>query len=370
MAAADSPRMKFQAMPPRPNPSFGHHPPSLPSNFPLPLGGGRGIQFRLPGEGFFFHGFTSTRSRICIGWHHTPAGTGKRTSDVPDTIREQKEAEVTKVPPAPVGVAKKVRIAHLRQMKEAGRPITMVTAYDAPTAALADEAGIDVILVGDSVGTAVHGFETTLPVTLDMMVLHTSAVVRGARRALVVADLPFMTYQVDEEQALRSATRLMQESGAAAVKLESVSERTLPMIRALTEAGIPVMGHIGLVPQSVHQLSGYRIQGRNEEEAERLLCLARKIEEAGAFAIVLELMAEATAHRISESMRVPTIGIGAGAQCDGQVLVINDLLGLTAFPPSFARKYIDLRAGVLRALRKYARDVRERSFPSEDNIHR
>jgi 3-methyl-2-oxobutanoate hydroxymethyltransferase len=248
-------------------------------------------------------------------------------------------------------------------MKLAGRPITMLTAYDAVMAELADAGSVDVILVGDSAGTVVHGFETTLPITLDMMIVHTQAVVRGARRALIVTDLPFLSYQVSLEQALESGGRVMKEGGADAVKLEVFHERVLPAMRALTETGIPVMGHVGFVPQSVHQLSGYRVQGRTSTDADRLVDLARKVEDAGAFAIVVELVPDEVGERISRAVQIPVIGIGAGPRCDGQVLVINDLLGLTAKPPSFARKYIDLRAGVLRAVRKYTRDVRERVFP-------
>jgi len=268
-----------------------------------------------------------------------------------------------KVPAAPPGVVKKVRTAHLLQMKQAGRPITMVTAYDAPTAALADEAGIDVILVGDSVGMVVHGMETTLPVTVDMMVLHSQAVARGSHRSLIVTDLPFMSYQVSVEQALQTAGRIMKEGGCAAVKLETGTESVVPTVKAIVEAGIPVMGHLGLVPQSINALGGYRVQGRDPQDAENLLKLAQEIEAAGAFAIVLELIPGPLADRVTKALRIPVIGIGAGAGCDGQVIVQHDVLGITQHPPRFARKYMDGRAGVLRAFRKYARDVRERTFP-------
>ncbi len=268
-----------------------------------------------------------------------------------------------KVAPAPPGVVKKVRTAHLLQMKQVGRPITMVTADDAPTAALADEAGMDVILVGDSVGMVVHGMETTLPVTVDMMVLHTQAVARGSHRTLIVTDLPFMSYQVSVEQALQTAGRIMKEGGCAAVKLETGAESIVPTVRALVEAGIPVMGHIGLVPQSINALGGYRVQGRDPQDAEHLLRLAQLIEAAGAFAIVLEMIPAPLADRIVRALRIPVIGIGAGPQCDGQVIVLHDVIGITEHPPRFARKYLDGRAGILRAFRKYARDVRERTFP-------
>lgn len=282
---------------------------------------------------------------------------------------ETKTAPATspKVPPAPKGVATKVRIPHLREMKQAGRPISMVTAYDATLAALADQGGVDMILVGDSLGQVVHGFDTTLPVTMDMMLMHTQAVARGARRAFIVADMPFMSCQVSPEETLKNAGRLMKEGGAEAVKIETTNERIIDIVRYIGEAGVPVMAHIGLTPQSIHALGGYRVQGRGEDKANRLIELAKMAQDAGAFAIVLELMPRDLARRISESLRIPTIGIGAGNDCDGQVLVMNDLIGLTEKPPRFARKYVDMRAGVLRAVRKYTRDVRERSFPSEEN---
>lgn len=272
-----------------------------------------------------------------------------------------------KVPPAPPGVAKKVRIPHLLQMKRDGRPIVMLTAYDAPTAKLADDGAVDVVLVGDSVGMTVHGFETTLPVTMEMMILHTQAVARGAKRALIVTDLPFMSYQLGPEQTLANAGRLLAEGGAAAVKLESVNEATLPSIRAIVDAGIPCMGHIGLTPQAIHSLGGYRVQGRTEDHAERLIELAKKIEAAGAFGIVLEMMPPALAARVTAALHIPTFGIGAGGACDGQVLVLHDLLGITENPPRFAKKYVDFRAGMLRAVRKYGRDVREKLFPTAEH---
>lgn len=274
-----------------------------------------------------------------------------------------------KVPPAPPGAAKKVRVSHLAAMKKSGRPIAMVTAYDSCFAQLADEASADVILVGDSVGMTMHGFETTLPVTMDMMVLHTSAVSRTAKRALIVADLPFMSYQASVSDAVRNAGRLMKEAGAEAVKLESISERSVDAIRAIVDSGIPVMGHVGLVPQSIHALGGYRVQGRQTASADAIAHLSEEIERAGAFAIVLELMERDLARRITASLAIPTIGIGAGTGCDGQVLVMHDLLGLTENPPRFVRQYADLRAGTLRAIRKYARDVREKSFPGDEHSY-
>jgi 3-methyl-2-oxobutanoate hydroxymethyltransferase len=243
----------------------------------------------------------------------------------------------------------------------------MITAYDSCMAALADEAGIDVVLVGDSVGNVMHGFETTLPVTMDMMVMHTRAVRAGARRALVVADMPFMSYQVSVAEAIANAGRLVKEGGAAAVKIENCGRVSIEAIRAIVDVGIPVMGHVGLTPQSVHALGGYRVQGRDEQGAQHIADYAREVQDAGAFAIVLELMSRDVARAISASLAIPTIGIGAGADCDGQVLVLNDMLGLTDNPPRFVKKYADLRAGVLRAIRKYARDVRERTFPADEH---
>ena len=272
-----------------------------------------------------------------------------------------------KVPPAPPGVTKKVRVSHLQQMKEAKRPIVVLTAYDAPMGQLADAGSADVVLVGDSLGQVVHGFDTTLPVTMEMMILHTQAVVRGAKRALIVADMPFMSYQVSPEQTLVNAGRLMKEGGAEAVKLETNNDRIMDIMRSITEAGIPVMAHIGLTPQSIHSMGGYKVQGRNSEDATKLKALALKAQEAGAFALVLELMPRDLAKEITASLHIPTIGIGAGSDCDGQVLVLTDLLGITEHPPRFAKKYVDMRNGTLRAVRKYSRDVRERLFPSKNH---
>lgn len=270
-----------------------------------------------------------------------------------------------RVPPAPRGMERHVRLAHLAEMKRIGRPIVMVTAYDAPGAAMADEAGVDVVLVGDSVGMVVHGLDSTLPVTMDMMVLHGAAAARGSKRALLVVDLPFMSYQASDADAVRAAGRLMQEGGAHAVKIETYGEPALERLRAIASAGIPVMGHIGLVPQSVHALSGYRIQGRAESDAERLRRLAIATAEAGAFAIVLECLDHDLAADITRTLPVPTIGIGSGGACDGQVLVLHDLLGLSGeVAPSFVKRYADLHAATVRALRKYGRDVRERLFPA------
>lgn len=269
------------------------------------------------------------------------------------------------VPPAPKGTDRKVRIAHLQEMKRTGRCIVMATAYDACFARFLDQANVDVILVGDSVGMVVHGFENTLPVTMDMMITHCQAVRRGSLRSFLVGDMPFMSYQVSIEEAVRNAGRLIQEGNVEAVKLEGASPRVLPVIEAIVGAGIPVMGHLGLTPQSVHQLSGFRVQGRSDAVAEHLVELARAQEAAGAFSLVLEAVPRLLAKRITETVSIPTIGIGAGAECDGQVLVLHDVLGLSEHPPKFTRAYANVGEATLRAFRKWGRDVRERSFPGD-----
>src|SRR5436190_7805015 len=223
---------------------------------------------------------------------------------------------------------KPVRVPDLRVMKERGEKIAVLTAYDYSRARLLDRAGIDIILVGYSVGMVVLGFDNTLPVTLDMMIHHTSAVARGAKRALIVADMPFLTFQLSLEEAMRNAGRLIQEGGAAAVKIEG-GRQIAETARRLVEIGIPVMGHLGLTPQSVHQLGGFRQQGRDSEAADRLVKDAELLEKSGVFAIVLESIPAELAARVTASLKIPTIGIGAGTQCDGQVLVVNDMLGLS-----------------------------------------
>ena len=243
--------------------------------------------------------------------------------------------------------------------------ITCLTAYDYPTARLLDEAGVDVILVGDSLGMVVLGHESTLPVTLEDMLHHTRAVRRGTRRALVVADMPFGSYHTDTAESLRNAVRFVKEAGAEAVKVEG-GERRLELIARLTEAEIPVMGHVGLTPQSVNALGGYRVQGKTPDAAEHLLRDARAVEAAGAFAVVLEAVPRELAARITRDLRIPTIGIGAGPECDGQVLVLHDILGLTFSPlPKFARQYADIGKIISSAVREYCHDVRSGGFPSD-----
>jgi len=243
--------------------------------------------------------------------------------------------------------------------------ITCLTAYDYPTARLLDEAGVDVILVGDSLGMVVLGHETTLPVTLDEMLHHTRAVRRGTHRALLVADMPYGSYHTDTAESLRNAVRFVKEAGAEAVKVEG-GERRLELISRLTEAEIPVMGHVGLTPQSVNALGGYRVQGKTPGAAEQLIRDARAVEASGAFAVVLEAVPRELAAQITQELRIPTIGIGAGPDCDGQILVLHDLLGLTFNQtPKFARQYANLGQIITSAVREYCTDVRTGGFPSD-----
>ncbi len=243
--------------------------------------------------------------------------------------------------------------------------ITCLTAYDYPTARLLDEAGVEVILVGDSVGMVVLGHESTLPVTIEEMLHHTRAVRRGTRRALLVADMPYGSYHTDLTNSLHNAMRFVKEAGAEAVKVEG-GERRLELISRLTEAEIPVMGHVGLTPQSLNALGGYRVQGKTADTSEQLLRDARAVEAAGAFAVVLEAVPRELAARITRELRIPTIGIGAGPDCDGQILVVHDLLGLTfGQTPKFARRYAHVGEIISKAVREYCEDVREETFPSD-----
>jgi 3-methyl-2-oxobutanoate hydroxymethyltransferase len=257
----------------------------------------------------------------------------------------------------------RIRTTDLQAKKQRGERIAMLTAYDATMAGLLDRAGVDAILVGDSVGMVMLGYETTLPVTLEAMIHHTAAVTRGVRRALVIADLPFMTYQVSVEEAVRNAGRLLQEGGAAAVKLEG-GRAVVDAVRRLVEIGIPVMGHVGLQPQSVNQLGGYRKRGTQPQEADAILADAEALQKAGAFAIVLESVPSPVAQRVTASVDVPTIGIGAGPHCDGQVLVSHDMLGLSdGHVPSFVRQYVRLAETIVAAAGAYVDDVRTGRFP-------
>jgi 3-methyl-2-oxobutanoate hydroxymethyltransferase len=261
----------------------------------------------------------------------------------------------------------KVTLHTLQAMKERGEPITMLTAYDYPTALLIDRSGVDMILVGDSLGMVVHGFETTLPVTMEMMILHCRAVRRGVERAYLIGDMPFGSYQLSIEEAKRNAVRLLAEGGVDAVKLEG-GQPVAETIRALVEMGVAVQGHIGLTPQSVSALGGFKAQGKTLEAARRLLDDARALEQAGVFSLVLESVPARLAALITRSVRVPTIGIGAGAGCDGQVLVTHDLLGLSVrHTPKFAKRYADLAAVMQSAFEAYRDEVRGRVFPSAEH---
>lgn len=243
--------------------------------------------------------------------------------------------------------------------------ITSLTAYDYPTARLLDEAGVDIILVGDSLGMVVLGYDSTLPVTVEEMLHHTRAVRRGVRRALVVADMPYGSYHTEISESVRNAVRFVKEAGAEAVKVEG-GERRIELIARLVEAEIPVMGHVGLTPQSLHSMGGFRVQGKTPDAAAQVLRDARAVEAAGAFSIVLEGMPRELAAEITRDLHIPTIGIGAGPDCDGQVLVLNDLLGLTFGPaPKFARRYANLAEIISGAAREYCADVRAGGFPSD-----
>ena len=270
----------------------------------------------------------------------------------------------------------KVTVPELLQRKafaaastENSKKIVCLTAYDYPTARLLDEAGVDVILVGDSLAMVVLGHDSTLPVTIDEMLHHTRAVRRGTKHALVVADMPFGSYHSDTAESLRNAVRFVKEAGAEAVKVEG-GERRLELIARLTEAEIPVMGHVGLTPQSVNALGGYRVQGKTVDSAEQLLRDARAVEAAGAFAVVLEAVPRELATQITRELRIPTIGIGAGPDCDGQIPVVHDLLGLTfEQTPKFARKYANVGEIISRAVREYAADVRSGNFPTDNESY-
>ncbi len=263
----------------------------------------------------------------------------------------------------------KLPLTELAELKRRGQKIVMVTAYDAPSGRLADAAGVDVILVGDSAAMVVLGHDSTVPATMEELLILTRAVTRGARRPLIVSDLPFGAFQVSDEDAVRNGIRFVKEAGADAVKLEGAGS-TVARARALVAAGVPVMGHVGLTPQSATMLGGFRAQGRTAEAAERLCQDALSLEEAGCFAIVLEAVPAPVAARVTGSLRVPTIGIGAGADCDGQVLVYHDLLGLyEGHAPRFVKRYADIGAEIRRALETYAAEVRSGAFPEEQHTY-
>jgi 3-methyl-2-oxobutanoate hydroxymethyltransferase len=263
---------------------------------------------------------------------------------------------------------KPVSILHVKRMKREKEPIAVITAYDYPTAKHADEAGADILLVGDSLGNVILGYDSTLPVTLDDMVHHTKAVTRAAKRSLVVADMPFLTYHGSIDSTLRNAARLMQEGLAKAIKLEGGME-ILPAVEACVKAGIPVMGHLGLTPQSIHQLGGYIIQGKTDIKANKLFEDAQRLEEAGAFSVVLELVPESLATRITDSLTIPTIGIGAGRGCDGQVLVLHDALHIgDPGTKKFVKQFADIGAQIHQGIQAYVQEVKNRQFPDETHI--
>lgn len=260
---------------------------------------------------------------------------------------------------------KRITTHILQEMKHRGEKIAMLTAYDYSMATILDDAGLDVLLVGDSASNVMAGHETTLPITLDQMIYHAQSVVRGAKRAFVVVDLPFGSYQGNSKEALNSAIRIMKESGAHGVKLEGGTEIAESVSRIIT-AGIPVMGHLGLTPQSIYKFGTYTVRAKDEAEAEKLKTDAQALQDAGCFGLVLEKIPAKLAQEVSNSLHIPTIGIGAGPHCDGQVLVVNDMIGLTkGFKPRFLRQYLDLYEGILGAAQSYIKDVKSKDFPNE-----
>ncbi len=264
---------------------------------------------------------------------------------------------------------KKITTATLRKMKFDKEKITMITAYDFTTAKMVDAGGIDAILIGDSAANVMAGHETTLPITLDQMIYHTQCVVRGVDRALIVADLPFGSYQSNPEKALESAVRMMKEGGAHSIKIEGGKEIEKSIIK-IVNAGIPVMGHLGLTPQSIYQFGTYKVRAKDDEEAEKLLSDAKLLEKLGCFALVLEKIPADLAKRVSESISIPTIGIGAGAGCDGQVLVYHDMVGMNkGFSPKFLRRYLDLYTEITGAVSSFVKDVKTGDFPNENESY-
>jgi len=262
---------------------------------------------------------------------------------------------------------KKVTLAALQQKKESGRKITMMTAYDYPSARLVDEAGMDTILVGDSLGMVVLGYDSTVPVTMDEMIHHCNAVTRATKSCLVIGDMPFLSYQVSLEKAIENAGRFVKEARCDAVKLEGGSEMA-PVVRAIVRAGIPVCGHIGLTPQTATMLSGFRVQGKDAESANTLVAASKDLQEAGAFMLVMECIPDLLGARITQELKIPTIGIGAGKDCDGQVLVYHDLVGLfERFTPKFAKQYVNLSPLIREALLQFREEVEEGAFPGPEH---
>ncbi|HUT08824.1 MAG TPA: 3-methyl-2-oxobutanoate hydroxymethyltransferase [Candidatus Latescibacteria bacterium] len=260
----------------------------------------------------------------------------------------------------------KITIPELLARKASGPKIVCLTAYDCPTAKILDEGGVDLILVGDSLGMVVLGYANTVPVTMDEMIHHTRAVSRAVKRALVVGDMPYFSFHLSADETIRNASRFLKEGGAAAVKIEGASKKRLKLVAAMVEAEIPVMGHVGLTPQSIHHLGRYRVKGKGAEEARRIIADAANLEKAGAFAVVLESIPVEIAAAVTRAVKIPTIGIGAGPACDGQVLVFHDMMGFsTGYMPKFVRRYADLHGVMSTAVEAYSRDVREGHFPDD-----
>ncbi len=262
---------------------------------------------------------------------------------------------------------RRISVRDVRDCKGTRR-VVAVTAYDALFGRLVDQSGVDIVLVGDSVANVFAGYDSTLPITLDQMIYHGASVCRGVKRALVTVDMPFLTYQIDAPRAVENCGRVIQETGAQAVKVEGGSERIASIVATVVDVGVPVMGHVGFTPQSVNALGGFRVQGRDPSDADRIVDDAKRLEQSGVFAIVLELLPAAVAERVTAAVTVPTIGIGAGASCDGQVLVLPDLLGLNeGFAPKFLKHYASLAATVRGAVSAYAEDVREGRYPADEH---
>ncbi len=264
----------------------------------------------------------------------------------------------------------RVTVCYLQELKKQRRKISALTAYDYPTARILDQAGVDILLVGDSLGMVVLGYETTLPVTMDEMIHHTRAVVRARKRSMVIGDMPYLSFHLSLRDSIQNAARFIKEGGADGVKLEGASPARLQLVEALVEAEIPVMGHVGLTPQSVRKIGGFRVQGQEEEQAEAIFRGALALEKAGAFSVVLESVPAELAAEITAALKIPTIGIGAGPHCDGQILVVNDLLGLTAdYLPRFVKKYADLAGVISAAVQSYISDVGQGRYPEEAHCY-
>jgi 3-methyl-2-oxobutanoate hydroxymethyltransferase len=264
----------------------------------------------------------------------------------------------------------KITVPHLNKKKRWGEKIVALTAYDYPTAKIVDEAGIDLILVGDSLGMVVLGYENTIPVTMEEMIHHTKAVSRGAKRPLIVGDMPYFSFHLSVDETVRNASRFLKEGGAQAVKIEGATPKRLKLIQTLVEAEIPVMGHVGLTPQSIYHLGQFKVKGKNIEEAKKILKNAVDLEKAGVFGIVLECIPMELAKEITDRLTVPTIGIGAGPHCDGQILVFHDLVGYAnGYLPKFVKRYTDIHGSLNKALKEYAGDVKEGKFPDDRNSY-